>query len=99
MQIVARVLQPQGVTVGAVNIAENMELVQEMGMFYSYSQHSVQCINTEKMRYKVRERLENTREAKIVSLGTTGNKLGVFGAHQAFQVQSNLDYLDSWGQG
>ena len=30
-QIVARVLQPQGVTVGIVNVAESMELAQSMG--------------------------------------------------------------------
>ena len=30
-QIVARVLQPQGVTVGIVNVAESIELAQSMG--------------------------------------------------------------------
>lgn len=35
LEIVARVLQPQGVTVGVVNVAENMELVKEMGVKYS----------------------------------------------------------------
>ncbi|KAL9965120.1 hypothetical protein ACROYT_G028874 [Oculina patagonica] len=35
LEIVARVLQPQGVTVGIVNVAESMELAQSMGVKYS----------------------------------------------------------------
>ena len=50
-QIVARVLQPQGVTVGVVNVAENMELVKEMGMCYLYQQYIVWSKNTEQLRY------------------------------------------------
>ena len=50
-QIVARVLQPQGVTVGVVNVAENMELVKEMGMCYLNEQYIVWSKNTEQLRY------------------------------------------------
>ena len=50
-QIVARVLQPQGVTVGVVNVAENMELVKEMGMCYLNQQYIVWSKNTEQLRY------------------------------------------------
>lgn len=50
-QIVARVLQPQGVTVGVVNVAENMELVKEMGMCYLNQQYIVRSKNTEQLRY------------------------------------------------
>lgn len=35
LEIVARVLQPQGVTVSIVNVAENMELAQSVGVKYS----------------------------------------------------------------
>lgn len=50
-QIVARVLQPQGVTVGVVNVAENMELVKEMGMCNLNQQYIVRSKNTEQLRY------------------------------------------------
>lgn len=50
-QIVARVLQPQGVTVGVVNVAENMELVKEMGMCYLNQQYIVWSKDTEQLRY------------------------------------------------
>lgn len=50
-QIVARVLQPQGVTVGVVNVAENMELVKEMGMCYLNQQYIIWSKNTEQLRY------------------------------------------------
>lgn len=33
LQIVARVLQPQGVNIGSVNIAESLELSQNLGEF------------------------------------------------------------------
>lgn len=35
LEIVARVLQPQGVTIGSVNVADSMELAQSLGVKYS----------------------------------------------------------------
>ena len=54
-QIVARVLQPQGVTIGVVNIAESMSLAQSVGKF------TVMPLNNVKYSSEARFRFENFR--------------------------------------